>query len=140
VKEEMVSSFHSREKNPLRRAATCSEAAWPPYVREGFALPEEGTNLSRGSAALSPRSPPDEPFDIHMKRFILQLTSLPATNARPAIIDRSLDEVRANRVLMNVVHLLHERRLACQKHGVRVRLPERILVMPLPLGVAQFVQ
>ena len=84
---------------------------------------------------------PIDLFDIDLQRLIIeQRLPHPVTRAREFIILRLLAQAFFDRIPVNIIHLLHQRTLACYWIGIVVMLPKAVFIVAvavLPLQLSQ---
>jgi len=79
-------------------------------TRKGGAFPQSSAAEPLASPSSGP--PPNDLVQIHQQGFVFPRPPAPATRARPSIILGTLGQSRSYRVLVNIVHPLHEEAFA----------------------------
>jgi hypothetical protein len=107
--------------------------AMPVYMRKSSAFPMRIPKSLR----LCRRSPIDL-IEINDQRFLVVRTPMPLPSARVMILVRMLDQTCANRIQVDIIHLLNKRVFACNAHRVRVKFVHRMLMLIFALLDSKF--
>ena len=117
LKGPLVTGYYSLHPTPTFFLGAVVCAASPRRSAERLCLSETLASFPLLSARLrladpSSGPPPNDLVQIHQQGFVFPRPPAPATRTRPSIILRTLCQSRSYRVLMDIVHTLHEEAFA----------------------------
>jgi hypothetical protein len=104
-------------------------SALPPVVRMRLCSSVRITNNIYGYAAVLAlrsklRPSPNYAINIHRQRFIIERASLPDPGAGPSVVNRSFHHLGFNRIIVDVIHLLHEESFTEDWINILLSLPK----------------